>query len=85
MLDERKNLEIRRMGIVETYKKANGDQRGQIDALTREYDKMASAAIEETSELLAKVDDLEQEVQLYQNRQLWDENKALDEMRVAAQ
>jgi hypothetical protein len=53
--------------------------------VTREYDKMASAAIEETSELRAKLDELKQEVQLYQNRQLWDENKALDEMRVAAQ
>jgi hypothetical protein len=32
MLDESKNLEIRRLGVVvETYKKANGDQRGQID------------------------------------------------------
>ena len=62
MLDESKNLEIRRLGvIVETYKKANGDQRGRIDTLTREYDKMASAAIEETSELRAKVDELEQE------------------------
>jgi hypothetical protein len=85
MMNESKQVEIGRVGgIIDTYKNAMRDQKGPLRCSSQGIRRDSIFSERGLLSSMLKSTSWDREGQRYQDRQLWDETKALDEMRVAA-